>query len=176
MLATEKDYVERDCTIAGSFQTWHVKALNPKRRSAIEPLDKVELSDLQAEQPTSVPKPTDTICSSHWFDHRAGGIVAVGFYGGGTQFIDVSNPKDIKSDGYAYWGGTQVWDTRWVPIHEDGKQVQRKSNVAYSIDLVSGLDVYVVDVGDGRGLQPSEGLSPERSKADRASGASVAPL
>lgn len=176
MLATEKDYVERDCTIAGSFQTWHVKALNPKRRSAIEPLDKVELSDLQAEQPTSVPKPTDTICSSHWFDHRAGGIVAVVFYGGGTQFIDVSNPKDIKSDGYAYWGGTQVWDTRWVPIHEDGKQVQRKSNVAYSIDLVSGLDVYVVDVGDGRGLQPSEGLSPERSKADRASGASVAPL
>jgi hypothetical protein len=175
MLATEEDYVERDCTVAGSFQTWHVKALNPKRGTAIEPLDKVELSDLQAEQPTSVPKPTDTICSSHWFDHRAGGIVAVGFYGGGTQFIDVSNPKDIKSYGYAYWGGTQVWDTRWVPIYRDGKQVQRKSNVAYSIDLVRGLDVYVVDVGDGRGLQPSEGLSPERSKADRASGA-VLPL
>ncbi len=64
-----------------------------------------------------------------------------------------------------------MWDTRWVPIYKDGKQIQRKSNVAYSIDLVRGLDVYVVDVGDGRGTQPSEGLSPDRSMSDRASGA-----
>lgn len=175
MLATEEDYVERDCSVSGSFQTWHVKSVNPERPNAIKPLDKVELSDLQAEQPTSVPKPTDTICSSHWFDHRGGGIVAVGFYGGGTQFVDVSNPKNIKSYGYAYWGGTQVWDTRWVPIYKNGKQIQRKSNVAYSIDLVRGLDVYSVDVGDGRGTQPSEGLSPDRSATDRAAGA-VLPL
>lgn len=171
MLVTEEDYVERDCSLAGSFQTWHVKALNPDRATAIEPLDKVELADLQAEQPSGVPQPaTGTFCSSHWFDHRGGGIVAAGFYGGGTQFIDVSNPKDIKSYGYAYMGG-QVWDTRWVPIYKDGKQIQRKSNVAYSIDLVRGLDVYVVDIGDGRGTQATPGVSPETTASERSAGA-----
>ena len=176
LLVTEEDYEQTDCAKAGSFQTWHVKALNRKRPSAIVPLDKVELADLQAQQPAAIPQVQDAFCSSHWFDHRPGGLVAAGFYNGGTQFIDVSRPKRIRSYGYAYWGpGSQVWDSRWVPIYKDGKQTGRTSNVAYSIDLVRGLDVYSVDVGDGRGTRPSAALSPDRSASDRAAGA-VLPL
>ena len=135
-------------------------------------------SSSPTSRPSSRPacrKPTGTFCSSHWFDYRRGGIVAVGFYGGGTQFVDVSNPADIKSYGYAYWGGSAGLGH---PLGADlqGRQAdQRKSNVAYSIDLVRGLDVYSVDVGDGRGTQPSAGLSPDRSASDRAAGA-VLPL
>ncbi|MGZ8744371.1 MAG: hypothetical protein ACXWXO_15755, partial [Nocardioides sp.] len=176
LLVTEEDYEQTDCAQAGSFQTWHVRFLNKKRPSAIVPLDKVELADLQAQQPAAIPQIQGAFCSSHWFDHRRGELVAVGFYNGGTQFIDLSNPRKIKSYGYAYWGpGSQVWDSRWVPIYKDGKQTKRKSNVAYSIDLVRGLDVYSVDVGDGRGTRPSAALSPDRSASDRAAGA-VLPL
>lgn len=176
LLVTEEDYEQTDCTQAGSFQTWKVTSLNPRNPAAIVPLDKVELSDLQAQQPSALPQIQDAFCSSHWFDQRGGTLVAAGFYNGGTQFIDISDPRHITSYGYAYWGpGSQVWDSRWVPIYEDGKQTGRKSNVAYSIDLVRGLDVYSVDVGDGRGTQPSEGLSPDRSATDRAAGA-VLPL
>ena len=174
LLITEEDYVQRDCSLAGSFQTWHIKRLTGRKGPEIVPLDKVELTDLQAQQPSTVPTPTNTICSSHWFDRRGGGLVAVGFYGGGTQFVDINNPRDISSYGYAYWGGTQVWDTRWVPVFEDGRNTQRKSNVAYAIDLVRGLDVYAVDVpGDNRGAEPDPAVLPAASATDRATAAAL---
>ena len=173
LLVTEEDYEQTDCTQAGSFQTWKVNSLSGRSKSAIVPLDKVELSDLQAQQPSTVPQVQGAFCSSHWFDHRGGKLVAAGFYNGGTQFLDISDPRHIRSYGYAYWGpGSQVWDSRWVPIYDaDGKQTGHKSNVAYSIDLVRGLDVYVVDLGDGRGTQPTPGVSPDRSSVQRAAGA-----
>ena len=86
LLVTEEDYEQTDCSLAGSFQTWHVKRLNGTP-SAIVPLDKVELSDLG-----NFPLPQGTFCSAHWFDYHPCGIVAVGFYGGGTQLIDAREP------------------------------------------------------------------------------------
>ncbi|MCW2845197.1 MAG: hypothetical protein JWN22_3113 [Nocardioides sp.] len=164
LLATEEDYEQTDCTQAGSFQTWWVKKLDGTR-SAIVPLDKVELSDLG-----NFPLPQGSFCSSHWFDFRPGGIVAVGFYGGGTQLIDARDPKDLKSYGYAVWGASEVWDNLWVPVYgADGRQTGATSNVVYAIDLVRGLDVYAVDVpGDGIGAVPSPAVVPHRSVADRA--------
>ena len=176
LLVTEEDYEQVDCTQAGSFQAWHVKRLNGAK-GAIVPLDKVELSDLQAQQGTSLEQPVGTFCSAHWFDYLPGGIVAVGYYGGGTQFIDARNPRKLTSHGYAFWGASEVWDTMWLPVYDDqGRQTGRKSNVAYSIDLVRGLDVYSVDVpGDGRGSEPDPAVSPARTAVDDATGA-VLPL
>jgi hypothetical protein len=153
LLVTEEDYEQTDCSQAGSFQAWHVKRLDGTK-SAIVPLDKVELVDLG-----NFPLPHGTFCSAHWFDFRHGGIVAVGYYGGGTQLIDARNPRKLKSYGYALWGGSEVWDNMWVPVYDArGRQTGRKSNVLYAIDLVRGLDVYSVDVpGDGRGAEPSTG-------------------
>lgn len=165
LLATEEDYEQTDCTQAGSFQTWWVKRLDGTK-SAIVPLDKVELSDLG-----NFPLPQGAFCSSHWFDFRPGGIVAVGYYGGGTQLIDVRHPKNLTSYGYAVWGASEVWDNMWVPVYDKtGKQTGAKSNVVYAIDLIRGLDVYAVDVpGDGIGAVPSPAVVPHGSVVDRAS-------
>ncbi|GAA1910575.1 hypothetical protein [Nocardioides marmoribigeumensis] len=135
LLVTEEDYEQVDCSKAGSFQTWWVKRLDGTP-GAIRPLDKVELSDLG-----SYPLPVGGFCSSHWFDFRPGGLVAAGFYGGGTQVLDVRNPRDIKPYGHSVWGGSEVWDAMWAPVYKDGRQTGRKTSYVYSIDLVRGLDV-----------------------------------
>jgi hypothetical protein len=140
LLVTEEDYMETDCSKAGSFQTWHVKRLNG-RPGQIVPLDKVELSDLG-----SFPMPHDAFCSAHWFDYHPSGIVAVGFYGGGTQLVDVRKPRDIKHFGHATWGVSEVWDTYWAPRYDKRGIARGKTNLAYSVDAVRGLDVYRVDL------------------------------
>ena len=138
LLVTEEDYEETDCSKAGSFQTWWVKRLDGTK-DAIVPLDKVELSDLG-----SFPSPRGAFCSSHWFDFRPGGLVAVGFYGGGTQILDVRNPRDIKAYAHSVHGASEVWDAMWVPVYEQGRQTGAKTRLVYAVDLVRGLDVYRV--------------------------------
>ena len=118
LLVTEEDYENPDCSTAGSFQTWWVKRLDGTR-SAIVPLDKVELADLG-----SFPSPVGAFCSAHWFDFRPGGLVAAGFYGGGTQMLDVRDARDIKPYAHSVWGASEVWDAMWVPVYEDGRHDQ----------------------------------------------------
>ncbi|WP_370248771.1 hypothetical protein [Nocardioides sp.] len=151
LLVTEEDYEQTDCARAGSFQTWWVKRLGgPGAPGRIVPLDKVELADLG-----TYPLPRGAFCSSHWFDYRPGGLVAAGFYGGGTQILDVRDPRRIRSYSHAVWGASEVWDAMWVPVYRDGRRTSARTNVVYSLDLVRGLDVYAVDVpGDGRGALP----------------------
>ena len=165
LLVTEEDYEQTDCARAGSFQTWKVQRLSGDR-SAIVPLDKVELADLG-----NFPVPQGAFCSAHWFDYHSSGIVAIGYYGGGTQFLDVRDPRRIKSFGYAHWLASEVWDSMWLPQYDArGRQTGRSTNVVYSIDLVRGLDVYSVDIpGDGIGTEPATEASPRRSLADAAS-------
>ncbi len=141
LLVTEEDYEQTDCAKAGSFQTWWVKRLDGTK-NAIVPLDKVELADLG-----NFPMPQGAFCSSHWFDFHPSGIVAAGFYGGGTQFLDVRNPRNLKSYGYATWGVSEVWDSYWMPVYNKaGIRTEKKTNLAYSVDLVRGIDVYRVDL------------------------------
>ncbi|MCW2806494.1 MAG: hypothetical protein JWQ93_449 [Marmoricola sp.] len=141
LLVTEEDYEQTDCSLAGSFQTWWVKRLDGTK-DAIVPLDKVELADLG-----TYPIPVGAFCSSHWFDFHPSGIVAAGFYGGGTQFVDVRNPKDLKSYGHATWGASEVWDSYWMPVYStSGVMTAKKTNLAYSVDLARGIDVYRVDL------------------------------
>ena len=154
LLVTEEDYEQTDCSRAGSFQTWRVRRLDGGR-GGIVPLDKVELSDLG-----NFPLPHGAFCSAHWFDYRRG-IVAIGYYGGGTQFLDVRDPRHIKSYGYAHWGASEVWDAMWVPAYDArGRQTGKQTNVVYAIDLVRGLDVYSVDVPGRVGIQPTTAGSP----------------
>lgn len=116
------------------------------------PLAELELADLG-----TYPVPVGTFCSAHWFDYHPSGVVAVGFYGGGTQLIDVTDPLQPVSHGYGSWGASEVWDSMWVPVYNrKGIATSQRTNLVYSVDLVRGLDVYVVDVpGDGVGALPS---------------------
>jgi hypothetical protein len=141
LLVTEEDYEQVDCAQAGSFQTWWVKRLDGTP-DAIVPLDKVELADLG-----SFPLPAYAFCSAHWFDYHPSGIVAVGFYGGGTQLVDVRDARDLKPFGHATWGASEVWDSYWVPVYnKSGVRTSRSTDLVYSVDLVRGLDVYRVDL------------------------------
>ena len=141
LLVTEEDYEQTDCSQAGSFQTWWVKRLDGTP-DAIVPLDKVELSDLG-----TFPLPEGAFCSAHWFSFHPSGIVAAGFYGGGTQLLDVRDPRHIASYGHATWGASEVWDSYWVPVYgKNGQDTGKKTNLVYSVDLVRGLDVYAVDL------------------------------
>ncbi len=162
LLVTEEDYEQTDCAQAGSFQTWWVKRLDGTK-SAVVPLDKVELADLG-----NYPLPQGAFCSSHWFDFRQGGLVAVGFYGGGTQVLDVRNPRDITSYAHSVWGASEVWDSMWVPVYKKGRMTSRKTRFLYSIDLVRGLDVYRVTLP---GEKPPATVAPESPI-----GAAVLPL
>jgi hypothetical protein len=173
LLVTEEDYVQTDCSRAGSFQTWKVNSLR-RRGPKVTPLDKVELGDLHAAQDLNVDLPQGVFCSAHWFDYRPGGIVAIGYYGGGTQFLDVRNPRNIKSYGYAWMGGSEVWDAMWVPVYDGkGRQTGAKTNVVYSIDLVRGLDVYSVDVPGRVGIEPMSAGGPQPTAGDLASSAAL---
>jgi hypothetical protein len=154
LLVTEEDYEQTDCAKAGSFQTWWVKRLDGTP-DAIVPLDKVELADLG-----TFPVPQYAFCSAHWFDYHPSGIVAAGFYGGGTQLIDVRDPANLKSYGHASWGASEVWDSYWLPVYnKNGVATGKKTNLVYSVDLVRGLDVYAVDLPGGATLAGTVSLS-----------------
>ncbi len=161
LLVTEEDYEDPDCATAGSFQTWHIKRLDGSDGSIV-PLAKVELADLG-----TFPIPAGAFCSAHWFDYHPSGIVAIGFYGGGTQLIDVTDPTAPASHGYATWGASEVWDSMWAPVYNrKGVATSQRTNLIYSVDLVRGLDVYVVDVpGDGIGTVPSVQSAPSLAVA-----------
>jgi hypothetical protein len=156
LLVTEEDYEDVNCETAGSFQAWHVQGLpgGDAGEGAIVPLDKVELADLG-----TFPLPVGGFCSSHWFDYHQSGIAAVGFYGGGTQFIDVRDPQQLTSYGHAVWGASEVWDTYWVPVYNKNEVATgKRSDIAYSVDLVRGLDVYQVDLPTSRTSTEGGGL------------------
>jgi len=153
LLVTEEDYLDTDCATAGSFQAWHVTSLSGEP-SAIKPLDKVELADLG-----SYPLPEGAFCSAHWFDYHPSGIVTIGFYGGGTQLIDVRDPENLEPYGHAVWGASEVWDAYWMPVYnKKGTATGKKTNIVYSVDLVRGLDVYTVDL-PGTVSEPVQPLS-----------------
>lgn len=162
LLVTEEDYEDPDCATAGSFQTWHVKRLDGSDGSIV-PLAKVELADL-----ATYPLPVGAFCSAHWFDYHQSGLVSVGYYGGGTQFIDVTDPLVPSSHGFAWFGASEVWDSYWVPVYNSrGVATGKKTNLAYSVDLVRGLDVLAVDVeGDAVGAVPDPLLLPGGSGTD----------
>ena len=162
LLVTEEDYENPDCSTAGSFQTWHVKRLDGSDGSIV-PLAKVELADL-----ATYPLPAGAFCSAHWFDYHQSGLVTIGYYGGGTQIIDVSDPLAPSSHGFAWFGASEVWDSYWVPVYNSrGVATGKLTNVAYSVDLVRGLDVLAVDVdGDSVGAVPDPALLPGGAGTD----------
>ncbi len=145
LLVTEEDYFndgdELLCDRAGTFQTWHVPALDGA--GTIAPLDiinPVKFGD-------GLSTPIGGFCSAHWFDYHQSGIVAQGYYQQGLRLIDVRNARDLKQHGYVTGGATEVWDAYWVPQRDRrGVAKRTKTNLVYTTDLVRGVDVYEVDV------------------------------
>lgn len=79
----------------------------------------VPLDKVELADLGSFPAPSYAFCSSRWFDYHQAGV----------------------------W---EVWDSYWVPVYnQSGVATGRRTNLAYSVDLVRGLDVYAVDLPGG---------------------------
>ena len=71
----------------------------------------------RAGRPRDVPDAGGAFCSSHWFDFHPSGIVAAGFYGGGTQFIDVRNPRTSSPTATPRGAPRRCVDSYWMPVY-----------------------------------------------------------
>jgi hypothetical protein len=53
--------------------------------------------------------------SAHYFTDRGDGLVAIAFYGQGTRFLDVRNPRDVKQVGFYRPDDASTWAAYWRP-------------------------------------------------------------
>ena len=67
--------------------------------------------------------------SAHYFDDRGDGLLAYAFYGQGTRFLDVSDPRDIRQVGYFRPDGGSAWAAYWF------------SDIVYITDSSRGVDI-----------------------------------
>jgi len=163
LLVTEEDYLNTDCGIAGSLQTWYVEKLDGTP-GAIHPLDRINPVD----PGEGVALPNLAFCSAHWFDYHQSGIVAQAYYEGGLRLIDVRNPADLEEYGYFASGLSEVWDAYWVPERNSkGVATGRKTNIVYTTDLIRGLDVFTVALP---GMEETSGLLPTAAVAAGSTG------
>ena len=164
LLVTEEDYLndgdEVACDRAGSFQTWHVKALDGSPGSIV-PLD---ATNAPHEFGGGLTTPAAGFCSAHWFDVHQDGFVAQGYYAGGLRIQDVRDPRAIGQVGYATGGASEVWDAYWVPQRNSkGVATAKKTNLVYTTDAVRGVDVYEVALptaGTAGSTSPLDAVAP----------------
>jgi hypothetical protein len=147
VLVTSEDWLTPDnqlCATEGSFQTGWVRQVDGSH--VVERLDSVRLGRF-GSLPSQKPQPVAT-CSSHYFDHRDDGIVAVAWYEQGTRFLDVSDPRNIRQVGYFLPLAGEAWSALW---HGD---------VLYTFDRVRGIDVLRFTGGPGDPEIESPPLQP----------------
>ena len=90
-----------------------------------------------------------TLCSAHYFDVRDG-LVAQGWYEGGTRFLDVTNPSDIRQVGYWIPNKNVTWGAYYPPTDPTG-------SIVYAIDTTRGVDVIKIDRGKPADTTPPPG-------------------
>ena len=83
--------------------------------------------------------------SAHYFEDRGDGILAYGFYGQGTRFLDVSNPKDVRQIGYFRPDGGNVWGAYWRGGH------------VFVADNARGVDILKFSGNPGDPVPPPPG-------------------
>lgn len=129
VLATEEDWLAVDngqCAQDGVFQTGrYTKALGVTR------LEKLDTYSLGRGPVVPTDRKTQGIvsCSSHYFSHRSDGIVAVAWYEQGTRFLDVSDPRNIRSVGF------------FVPFAGETIAARWNGDYVYTFDTYRGMDV-----------------------------------
>ena len=132
-LTTEEDYVgdaDLKCGGAGRFHTWDATG-SIENGAPLRRLDTFELSDGTLDPAKGDKQEGDVFCGAHWFTVRDN-IVAIGMYGAGTRFLDVSNPRDIRQVGFWFTADQETWAAYWVP---------GSTGVVYTVDLERGIDI-----------------------------------
>lgn len=140
VLVTEEDYASA-CMDEGAFQTGWLRSVDGEAR-----LDRVGTFTLGMGTVANGAKVTGGLCSSHYFDYRADGIVSVAWYEQGVRFLDVSTPGQIRQVGYYLPLVTEMWNAQWKP----------GTNLVYTFDVARGLEVlkFTGAAGDPTVLAP----------------------
>jgi hypothetical protein len=125
LAVTEEDYVP-NCEGQGRFHTFDATG-SVAKGEPLQLLDTFKLAEGTLD-PVAGERALGTVfCSAHWFTVRDN-IVAIGWYGAGTRFLDISDPRDIRQVGYAVSVDQETWASYWVP----------GSNIVYSVDSSGG--------------------------------------
>ena len=135
-LTTEEDYTgdaDAQCGGAGRFHTWDATG-SIEKGTPLRRLDTFTLSEGTLDPVKGERQIAQVFCGAHWFTVKKN-IVAIGMYGAGTRFLDVSDPRDIKQVGFWFAPDQQAWAAYWVP----------GSNVVYTADVERGIDILKYD-------------------------------
>ncbi len=107
LYATEEN-ITSNCNTSGRFATYDLRgSLNGEGWKDIA-TTKFRMRALDTWTPQDQEGSTGC-ASAHYLDSRGDGILAYAFYGQGTRFLDVSNPKDIRQVGYFRPNGASTW-------------------------------------------------------------------
>jgi hypothetical protein len=133
-LTTEEDYIPGDlvggCKGSGRFHTWDATG-SVQNGTPLRRLDTFTLEEATLDPKAGDKQMGTALCGAHWFTVEKN-IVAIGMYGAGTRFLDVSDPRDIKQVGFWFTADQQTWAAYWVP-GSDG--------IVYTADVERGIDV-----------------------------------
>jgi len=117
LYATEEN-LQSSCAQSGRFATYDLRgSLNGEGFKDIAET-KFRMTTLDTWTPEQQEGSTGC-ASAHYLDDRGDGLLAYSFYGQGTRFLDVTDPRDIRQVGYfrpdggssfaPYWRGDLVF-------------------------------------------------------------------
>jgi hypothetical protein len=134
LLATE-EVTSGGCQQLGKFATYSLEGTYTGGGFRSTPDKRFRLKVLDTWTPEK--QPGSSGCgSAHYFTDRGDGITANAFYGQGTRFLDVRNPKDIKQVAYYRPDDANTWAAYWRP-----------GGYVFVADFDRGVDVLKVTIG-----------------------------
>ncbi len=114
LYATEEN-VTSACESAGRFATFDLKGTYQGQGFTNTDTTHQRMKPLDTWTPEEQEGSTGC-ASAHYFTDRGDSLLAYAFYGQGTRFLDVSNPRNIRQVGYYRPDDASVWAAYW---HKD---------------------------------------------------------
>lgn len=115
LYATEEN-ITSDCETSGRFATYDLRSSLKGQGWKNISETKFRMRSLDTWTPQDQEGSTGC-ASAHYLDDRGDGILAYAFYGQGTRFLDVSDPKDIRQVGYFRPDGASTWAPYFYKDH-----------------------------------------------------------
>lgn len=129
VLAVTEENLASSCEQSGRFATYDLRGSYTGAGFKASTVKTHRLRELDTWTPEEQEGATGCD-SAHYFTDRGDGLVAIAFYGQGTRFLDVRNPKDIKQVGFFRPDDASTWAAYWRP-----------GGYVYVADNTRGIDV-----------------------------------
>jgi hypothetical protein len=114
VIATEEVTGTADCSAAGHLAAYDISNTYGGAGFRSTPAKKFRMTLLSTW--TTERAVGSTACdSAHYFTDRGNGLLAAAFYGQGTRFLDVRDPRHIKQVGFYRPNDANTWASYWRP-------------------------------------------------------------